>query len=50
LAGNWNVLVLYWRNLGELDRELDLPEEAVRAYEEATALNDQDIPSLVQVG
>ncbi len=41
---------LYWRNLGELDRELNLPEEALRAYGEASALNDKDIHSLVQVG
>ena len=41
---------LYWRNLGELDRELNLPEEALRAYEEAAALDDKDIHSLVQAG
>ena len=41
---------LWWRNLGELDRELNLPEEALRAYEQAVTLNDKDIHSLVQAG
>ena len=41
---------LYWRNLGDLDRELNLPDEALRAYGEASALNDKDIHSLVQLG
>ena len=41
---------LYWRNLGELDRVLALPDEALNAYGEAAALNERDIHSLVQMG
>ena len=41
---------LYWRNLGQLDLELNLHEEALRAYEGATALDDRDMHSLVRSG
>jgi tetratricopeptide (TPR) repeat protein len=41
---------LYWRNLGQLDVELDLPEEALRAFEGAIALDDRDMHSLAQAG
>jgi len=40
----------FWRNLGDLDRALSLPEEALRAYDEAAALDDRDVHSLVQAG
>jgi tetratricopeptide (TPR) repeat protein len=43
-------IALYWRNLGQLDVELNLPEEALRAFEGATALDDRDLHSLVQAG
>ena len=43
-------VALYWRNLGQLDVELNLPEEALRAFEGATALDDRDLHSLVQAG
>ncbi len=41
---------LYWRNLGQMDLNANRPEEALRAFEEAAALNDADIQSLVRAG
>ncbi len=43
-------VALYWRNLGQLDVELNLLEEALRAYEGAAALDGRDEHSLVQAG
>jgi Flp pilus assembly protein TadD len=41
---------LLWRNLGQLNLELNDPVEALRAYEEATRWNDGDAYSFVQAG
>jgi tetratricopeptide (TPR) repeat protein len=41
---------LYWRNLGNLDLEVDDPVDALRAFEEATRWNDSDAYSFVQAG
>ena len=41
---------LYWRNLGQMNLNANRPEEAVRAFDEAAALNDADVQSLVRAG
>ena len=41
---------LYWRNLGDLNLDLDAPVEALLAFEEATSWNTQDTYSFVQTG
>lgn len=40
----------YWRNLGDLDVELSRPEDALKAFEVATGLDENDVHSIVQVG
>jgi tetratricopeptide (TPR) repeat protein len=41
---------LLWRNLGQVNMDLDDPVAALRAFEEATLLNEQDVYSLAQAG
>ena len=41
---------LFWRNLGQLNLDLDNPVEALLAFEEATLLNTKDGYSFVQAG
>jgi Flp pilus assembly protein TadD len=41
---------LFWRNLGQLNLDLDNPVEALLAFEEATLLNTKDGYSFVQTG
>ena len=40
----------YWRNLGDLDVELNRPEDALKAFEVASGLDENDVHSIVQVG
>ena len=40
----------YWRNLGDLDIELNRQEDALKAFEVAAGLDDKDVHSIVQIG
>ena len=40
----------YWRNLGDIDIELNRQEDALKAFEVAGGLDDKDVHSVVQIG